>query len=112
MKEIHYEEFIQRAKKEHKIKFAGFSFHDTPELFTEILDSYDWDMCQLQYNYMEAPAWAEAVKYAAKKGVAVVVMEPLLGGKLAHSLPDAVMSIFERTTPGRSAAAWALQVAI
>lgn len=109
MKEVHYEEFLQRAKNERKIKFAGFSFHDSPELFKEILDSYEWDMCQLQYNYMEAPEWADCVKYAAKKGVAVVVMEPLLGGKLAHSLPDAVMNVFERTTPGRSAAAWALQ---
>lgn len=108
MKEVNITEFLDEVKAENKIRFAGFSFHDSPKVFREILDSYDWDMCQLQYNYMEAPEWTEAVKYAAKKGVAVVVMEPLLGGKLANNLPDAALDIFERTLPGKSAVNWAL----
>ena len=109
MKAVNVTAFLDRAKLEKKIRFAGFSFHGTPEAFREILDSYEWDMCQLQYNYMEGPEWSDAVKYAAKKGIAVVVMEPLLGGKLAKKLPDEAMKIFERTTSGKSAANWGLQ---
>jgi len=101
----------ESAVKDGRVGHIGFSFHDKPEVFREIVDGYDgWTLCQVQYNYMdtESQAGTEGLRYAASKGLAVVVMEPLLGGRLANP-PRPVREIFERFDPARSPADLALQ---
>jgi len=102
---------MQKAKKEGKIRHIGFSFHDRFEKFAEIIDSYDWEFCQVQYNYMdeEYQAGTRGLKYAAKKGTGVIVMEPLRGGCLALNVPESVSKIFASYELKRTAAEWALR---
>jgi predicted aldo/keto reductase-like oxidoreductase len=92
-----------------RFRHLGFSFHDSQDVFREIVDAYDWSMCQVQYNYMdvESQAGREGVRYAASKGIPVVVMEPLLGGKLVNP-PGPIRSLWDGARRKRSAAAWAL----
>ena len=101
----------ERAMADGRIRYLGFSFHDTFELFREILDSYDgWTFCQFQYNYMneEYQAGTAGLEYAAGKGLATVIMEPLLGGKLANP-PAPVQALWDSAPQQRSGVEWALQ---
>lgn len=102
-------DFLDKAVKEGKIKHVGFSFHEEIDFFKEILDAYDWALCQIQFNYMEDRRWEEEIKYAANKKIAVVVMEPLLGGKLAANQPDEIKAEFDKVETNRTAAEWALR---
>jgi hypothetical protein len=101
----------EAAKKAGKIKHIGFSYHGDPDSFIEIVDGYDkWDFCQIQYNYMDIDnqAGTRGLKHAASKGLAVVIMEPLLGGRLANP-PTDIRAIMDESGSGRSAAAWGLE---
>jgi predicted aldo/keto reductase-like oxidoreductase len=102
--------WAERAVADGKIGQLGFSFHDEFDVFKEIVDAWDWPFCQIQYNYMDVQTQAgtRGLKYAVSKGMAVVVMEPIMGGKLAAP-PPPVQEVLDRDRSGRSAADWALQ---
>ena len=104
-------DFMEKKKAEGKIKHIGFSFHDDVSLFKEIIDSYDWDFCQIQLNYMDTEwqAGVEGLKYAADKGIPVIVMEPLKGGRLTDALPPNVEKLFKILDIKRTPAEWALR---
>lgn len=104
-------DFLSRALKDGRIKYAGFSFHDNLTVFKEIVDSYDWTMCQIMLNYVnpDFQAGVQGMKYAARKGIAVAVMEPLLGGKLAANIPPRVQELLRTSGVKRSPIEWALQ---
>lgn len=91
---------MEKAREKGKIGHIGFSFHDKKEVYEEILRSYDWDFCQLQMNYIDVDfqSTIEGVYQAAEKGMGVVIMEPLRGGRLA-SPPPAVRNILGEKSP-------------
>ena len=98
VKKFHLVDHMKKAREAGKIRFLGFSFHDSLDVFKEIVDySDDWDFCQIQYNYINVDyqAGMEGLRYAAQKGLAVVIMEPLLGGRLAN-LSDHVAEVFSK----------------
>jgi uncharacterized protein len=99
------------AIRDGRIGHLGFSFHDGLDAFKEILSGYDrWTFCQIQYNFMdiENQAGTAGLKLAAEKGLAVIVMEPLLGGRLTNP-PTPVQEVYEHAAIRRSPADWALQ---
>ena len=109
-------EKIEEAKSKGLIKYIGFSFHDNYEVFKEIIDYYNWDCCQIQYNYLdvEYQAGTKGVQYAGSKGIALIIMEPIRGGKLA--IPDNVLDrkpeikeVLDKSDIKRSMPEWALQ---
>lgn len=110
MKQIGIETFLEKAKQAGKIGRISFSFHGEKEQFKKIVDDYPWDMCQIQYNYMDEyyQAGKEGLQYAAAKGLGVVVMEPLRGGLLVGKMPEQIQSLWERAEIKRTAAEWAL----
>lgn len=105
-------EWIARKKAEGKIRNIGFSFHGNTEMFLKILDAYEWDFCQIQYNYMDehTQAGRAGLKAAAAKGIPVIIMEPLRGGKLVDLLPEAAKERIagdpRHRTPARLALEW------
>lgn len=94
-----------------QIRNLGFSYHGNTRQFIEIIDAYDWDFCQVQYNYMDefSQAGREGVRHAASKDIPVIIMEPLRGGRLVNNLPPKAIEIFEKANPKRSPAEWGLR---
>ena len=105
-------EWLEKKVDQGKIGHFGFSFHDDYPAFKNIVDDYDgWTFCQIQYNYVDADyqAGRKGLKYAASKGLAVVVMEPVAGGKLAMPPPKAIQEIWDEAEEKRTQADWALR---
>ena len=99
------EDWIQRQKEAGRVRNIGFSYHGDTEMFLKILDAYDWDFCQIQYNYLDkySQAGRRGLEAAAEKGVPVIIMEPLRGGKLVN-LPEQAKEILAADSHGYSPA--------
>ena len=111
LKSIGIEKWIDDKKKNGQIINVGFSFHGTKDQFVKLVDIYDWDFCQVQYNYLDEnnQAGTSGFNYAAAKGLPIIVMEPLRGGKIVRKLPAEVNAIRSAAEPKRTAADWALR---
>ncbi len=111
IKELGVLDFLDQAVAAGKIKYPGFSFHDELPVFKEIIDSYDWKMCQIQLNILDQDyqAGVEGMRYAASKGIPVVIMEPLRGGRLAHNVPEDVKALWDQAETKRSPVEWAFR---
>lgn len=103
--------WLEQKKAEGRIRNVGFSFHGDTANFIRIIDSYDWDICQVQFNYMDehTQAGIDGLDYAHEKGIPVVIMEPLRGGRLADKLPESAKEEFRKADPSLSPAQWGLK---
>jgi uncharacterized protein len=111
LRELGIVDWIKKKKVSGEIRQVGFSFHGPQGDFASMLEAYDWDFCQIQYNYMntEYQAGRAGLKNAAARGIPVFIMEPLLGGKLATSLPKKAEAILRQQSADESSAAWGLK---
>ena len=105
------EAWIHEKKASGAIRQVGFSYHGNSDMFCKLVDAYHWDFCQIQYNYMDehSQAGRKGLYHAYEKGIPVVIMEPLRGGKLAANLPKEAMELFERHPVRGTPAQWALR---
>ena len=110
--QIGIRDWIEEKKKSGVIRNIGFSYHGNSENFRALLDAYDWDFCQIQYNYLDehAQAGREGLEYAGKKGIPVIIMEPLRGGRLVNHLPQGARECIAKSdmfhTPAELALRW------
>lgn len=110
-KKLNLMPFLDEMKAQGKIRHIGFSFHDTLDLFKEVLEEYPWEFCQIQLNYMDKnhQAGVEGLKLAASKGLGVIIMEPLKGGRLTDRIPPTVKKILDEFNVKRTPAEWAFK---
>ena len=112
LKQMGIVEWIESKLASGQIRNIGFSYHGNSDMFKKLVDAYDWDFCQIQYNYMDdnSQAGVEGLKYANSKGLPVIIMEPLRGGRLVDLLPESAKTLFhkdpEHRTPAELAFKW------
>ena len=106
LKKLGMEEWIREKKASGQIRQIGFSYHGNSAMFCQLVDAYDWDFCQIQYNYMDehSQAGVEGLRYANRKGLPVIIMEPLRGGRLVNLLPESAKELFRRDEKHRTPA--------
>ena len=104
-------EWLEDKRKSGAIRQIGFSYHGNSDMFCQLIDAYDWDFCQIQYNYMDenSQAGRRGLNYAAKKGLPVIIMEPLRGGRLANRLPEKALRIINGYSVKYTPVQWALR---
>lgn len=97
LRQLGIEDWLAQKKAEKVIRQAGFSYHGNTDMFCRLVDAYDWDMAMIQYNYMDehSQAGRRGLQYAHEKGLAVMIMEPLRGGKLVSHLPEEAKRLFD-----------------
>ena len=103
--------WIEEKKRSGAIGQIGFSYHGNADMFCSLVDAMDWDFCQIQYNYLDenSQAGRTGLKYASSKGLPVVIMEPLRGGRLVNGLPKSALKLLESSEQKRTPADWAFQ---
>ncbi len=108
LKELGIEEWLQEKKEKKQIRQVGFSYHGNSDMFCKLIDSYDWDICLIQYNYLDenSQAGKTGLHYAASKGIPVNIMEPLRGGRLVNQLPDKAKKLFADYEKKKTPAEW------
>ena len=111
LKSLGIVEWLREKQRSGAIRQVGFSYHGNSEMFCQLVDAYDWDFCQIQYNYMDehSQAGRRGLQYAASKQIPVMIMEPLRGGKLVGLLPDEARQLFADYPVRRSPAEWAFR---
>ena len=111
LKDLGIEEWLSEKKACGQIRQVGFSYHGNTDMFCKLVDSYDWDLCMIQYNYMDehSQAGVRGLKYAHSKGLPVMIMEPLRGGKLVSHLPEEAKRIMAEHPVKRTPAQWAFR---
>ncbi|MFZ5915891.1 MAG: aldo/keto reductase [Chloroflexota bacterium] len=111
LRDLGVRQWAERAMADGRFHHLGFSFHDDFGVFKDILDAFEWTLCQIQYNFMDVDyqAGVRGLRYAAEKGLAVVVMEPIRGGRLSKKVPPMIQAIWESASQPRRLADWALQ---
>lgn len=111
MKSLGIMEWMDEKRKQGRIKHMGFSYHGSYEDFLKVVDEYNWDFVQVQYNILDEnlQAGIRGIEYAHSKGLGVIVMEPLKGGSLAGKVPKQVKEIYDSAEAERSAADWAMR---
>lgn len=104
-------DWLREKRESGAIRNIGFSYHGSSVKFIELLNAHDWDFCQIQYNYLDenTQAGRRGLMAAAEKGIPVIIMEPLRGGRLAGGLPDKAKAVFDAAEPKRSPAEWAFR---
>lgn len=104
-------DFLDEVKRKKKVRYVGFSFHDKYEVFEKIIDDYGWDFTQIQYNYIDEDyqAGTKGLEYAYKKGLGIVIMEPLRGGKLVNNLSNDIKDIIKFANTKKSPIKWAFK---
>ena len=111
MKDMGIEDWLEEKKKSGAIRQVGFSYHGNFDMFCKLVDAYEWDFCQIQYNYMDehTQAGRRGLNHAHDKGLPVIIMEPLRGGKLVNNLPDEARKIFSDSLKNHTPAQWAFR---
>ena len=106
LKSLNVDEWLEEKKARGEIRAIGFSYHGGTKAFQALIDAYPWDFCQVQFNYMDehSQAGIEGIRYAAARGIPVMVMEPLRGGRLAEGLPSKAKELFHKDDSSRSPA--------
>ena len=104
-------DFLEEKKRSGSIRQIGFSYHGNSDMFCKLVDAYDWDFCQIQYNYLDehSQAGRRGLQYAHSKGLPVIIMEPLRGGKLVNRLPQDARNTFAEHPISRTPAQWAFR---
>ena len=111
LRELGIEDWIAEKKASGAIRQVGFSYHGNSEVFCQLVDAYDWDFCQIQYNYMDehSQAGRRGLYHAHAKGLPVIIMEPLRGGRLVHRLPEEAKKLFAEYPVSYTPAQWAFR---
>ncbi|MFW2491805.1 aldo/keto reductase [Clostridium chromiireducens] len=111
LKALGVDEWLKEKVHNGQIRNVGFSYHGNTEMFIQLLDAYDWDFCQIQYNYLDehSQAGRRGLEAASKKGLPVIIMEPLRGGRLVNLLPEKAKNIIKENSKKRTAAEWAFR---
>lgn len=111
LKKMGMAEWIEKKIADGQIRNIGFSYHGKTDMFKQLIDAYNWDFCQIQYNYMDeySQAGVEGLRYANARGLPVIIMEPLRGGRLVNLLPESAKELFRNDKEGRTPAGLAFK---